>query len=176
MQDSENIKTSESPEVSQTTGSSTAGSSGSSTGDSTGLVEPIQPADLDAEPTVIEAAELEEVSLMKDGTIEAGIKKYCPKCGAVLTKPIKQKGKGIYQRKGKITHWLPEEQRKIYNARSRREIFKFYYWFAFSKKEAKNRAGAEYFAREFPARSPVAVYQKAWRVKSKKEVKKPRIN
>lgn len=175
MQDQENNKTSESPEESQTTGGSTTGSSGSSTGDSTGLVEPIQPADLDAEPTVIEAADLEEISLMKDGTIEAGIKKYCPKCGAVLKAKPKQKGKGAYLRTRPKIHWAPEESQKIHDAKFRRQIFKFFYWISFSKKEAKTKAATEFFSTEFPNRSAVAVYQKAWRVKHRKEAKKFRI-
>lgn len=171
MQDNETNNLPKSSEASQTTGSSTAGSTTSSTGHSTAAVEPVKPADLDDEPTEIVAAELEEISLMNDGSIEVGIKKYCPKCGALLKNPVKQKGKGVYERKGKIIHWLPEERQKIYDRKSRRQIFRFYSWLSFSKKESKKLAAAEYFAREFPNRSPIAVYQKAWRVKNKKEVK-----
>lgn len=137
-------------EDSGTTSSSTEGSTTPTTGDSTDLVEPIQPADL-------------------DGIESEPIKKYCPKCGAVLKKPSQGSGKGIYQRKEKLLHWTPEENMKVQEAKMRKLIFKFYTWFSFVKNERKNKRAAEFFLTEFPTRSPIAVYQKAWRVRRRKE-------
>ncbi len=79
--------------------------------------------------------------------------------------------RGKYKRKEIIT-WTAEETKKLLSKSMRSKIFKY-----FNPAETKNpkpekmklkQDGLLFFEKEFPKRSRLAVYQKAWRIKNRK--------
>lgn len=140
----ENQENAETAEPSGSTGSSTDSSAGGSTCGSTTPVEPVQPIEVPE----IQDANLDEVSLMPDGSVEAGTS----------------------QKKYVITDWTYEEMKKLIPKKTRQKISKFY---LISRKPSLHKpeqvSEAEvFFETEFPRRSPYAVYQKAMKFNRKK--------
>lgn len=132
----ENNEIKETAEASSSTGGSTTGSSAGSTGDSTPPVEPVQALDIPE----IEDAELDEVSMMADGSVEVGVskKKYSEKA------------------------WEYEQIKKLLVKKNKKQIVKHFIILKYQRNCTPDqiKEAEEFFAKEYPTRSPYSVYQK----------------
>lgn len=170
MYDNENNQIEETAEASGSTEGSTGSSTAGSSGGSTDSVEPVQALEIpeldvkvevkteggidedgnafvDVSTKIVNDTRLDEVSLMEDGSFEAGV----------------TKNPSAYHEK----KWEYAELKKILPARMKKKISKCFIAIA---KPARFTTAAvleaeQFFEREFPKRSPWAVYQKAMEMK-----------
>lgn len=134
----------ETAETSPTSSNSTPSSTTPSTGDSTGLAEPVQ------------TLEVPELNLSIEVKTEGKIDKNG---NASVEVSVEQK----YHSK----KWQYDELKKALQATTRKAISYFYNQFKYGKTDAIKQHALEFFHREFPGRSPYAVYHKSYYLERK---------
>lgn len=126
-------------ETSQTTEGSTPSSTTPSTGDSTGLAEPVQTLEVPELNLSIEVKTEGKIDKNGNASVEVSVeqKYHCKK-------------------------WQYDELKKAINHRMRKTISVQYSLLKHGKSELQKKTALDFFHREFPGRSPYAVYHKSY--------------